>query len=99
MSIFINVYAITLWPFIFIRDEGNQRTITHEKIHIKQQIELWVLGFYIMYLIDWIKGLRIYGDPGAAYVFIRFEQEAYRNENDIEYPDNREKFAWRSYNI
>ena len=32
-SIFINVHAITLWPFIIIRDEGDEKTINHEKIH------------------------------------------------------------------
>ena len=77
-SIFIDVHAITLWPFIIIRDEG---------------------GFYIMYLIDWIRGLKIYGDPVAAYVWTRFEQEAYDNQSDLEYLTHREKFAWKNYEI
>jgi len=98
-SIFINVHAITLWPFIIIRDEGDEKTINHEKIHIRQQSELWVIGFYIMYLIDWIRGLKIYGDPVAAYVWTRFEQEAYDNQGDLEYLTYREKFAWKNYEI
>lgn len=99
MSVFIDVYAITLWPFIFIRDEGDQRTVTHEMIHVKQQLELWIVGFYLVYLIDWIRGLRIYDDATAAYAFIRFEQEAYNNHDDPSYPDNRKKFAWKEYEI
>ena len=29
LSWVIDVYAITLWPFVFIRYEGNDRTINH----------------------------------------------------------------------
>ena len=39
-SIVIDVYAITLWPFVFIRDHGDEVTINHEKIHLRQQVEL-----------------------------------------------------------
>jgi hypothetical protein len=46
-SVFISVYAITLFPFIFVKDNGNEVTVTHECIHIKQQIELFVIGFYL----------------------------------------------------
>ena len=97
MSVFIRVHAITLWPFIFIRDEGNNTTLNHERIHIRQQAELWIIGFYILYVLDWFKGLRIYDDAGAAYAFIRFEQEAYENQNDAYYWLTRKKFAWKNY--
>ena len=49
-SVFINVYAITLFPFIFIKDEGHETVINHESIHFKQQRELLVIFFYLLYL-------------------------------------------------
>jgi len=45
-SWFIRVYAITLFPFVFIRDEGNEITITHETIHHEQYKETLVVGFF-----------------------------------------------------
>lgn len=45
LSIFINIYAITLYPFIISRGEMSETTINHEKIHLAQQRELWILPF------------------------------------------------------
>jgi len=99
LSWVIDVYAITLWPFIFIRDEGNDRTVNHETIHIKQYNELFVLGFLFLYLYDWIHGLIKYKDKQTAYYKIRFEQEAYHYDKDLSYPSNRKRFAWRNYRV
>jgi len=99
MSIIIDVYAITLWPFIFFRDDGNDITLQHESIHIKQQTELLVLFFYILYVWDWIVGMIKYRDGAVSYRMIRFEQEAYENEHDPAYLDNRQPYAWRKYRV
>ena len=45
LSWVINIRAITLFPFIIIKDEGDEKLINHESIHIKQQLELLVIGF------------------------------------------------------
>ena len=99
LSWFINAYAITLWPFVFIRDEGNDRTINHETIHIKQYNELLVVGFLGLYLWDWLHGLLKYRNSQTAYYRIRFEQEAYENDKDVNYLTNRKRFAWRQYKV
>ena len=99
LSWFINAYAITLWPFVFIRDEGNDRTINHETIHIKQYNELLVVGFLGLYLWDWLHGLFKYRNSQTAYYRIRFEQEAYENDRDVNYLANRKRFAWRQYKV
>lgn len=96
-SVFIDAYAITLWPFIFIRDEGNQITINHESIHIKQQKELLVLGFYILYVLFWLVGVVKYRNFQKAYYEIPFEREAYRNQSDWVYLLNRKRHAWIRY--
>ena len=99
LSWVINAYAITIWPFAFIRDEGNDRTINHETIHIKQYNELLVIGFYFVYLFDWLHGLMKYRDGQIAYYRIRMEQEAYENDKDIHYLKDRKLFSWLKYRV
>ena len=38
-----------------IDDFINKETINHESIHIRQYNELFVLGFLLIYLWDWVK--------------------------------------------
>ena len=97
LSIFINISAITLFPFIISRDEMDDITIRHEIIHIEQQRELLVIFFYILYVWYWLKG-KVQGMTNdEAYMNIPFEQEAYRKMYDLDYPIKREKYAWRKY--
>ena len=96
-SIFINVYAITIYPFIFIRDEGNERTLNHERIHLKQQAELLLIPFYLLYVGFWLFNLLKYRDSQKAYFEIPFEREAYQNDSNWVYTLNRKKFAWVNY--
>ena len=97
LSIFININAITLWPFVISRTSFNKRVLDHEKIHIRQQQEMLVIGFYILYVYYWLRGVWMYGDTGIAYHSIPFEQEAYANEHDEDYLANRPFWAWRQY--
>ena len=82
--------AMCLWPFIFVRNEVNFNDIdlNHEKIHLRQQIELLVIPFYIIYLIEWIfKG----------YKNTSFEKEAYSNEDNLDYLKTRKLYnQWRN---
>ena len=100
VSWFFPVAAIALWPFVFVRKGyDTPRLIAHEAIHIKQYNELFVVGFLVLYLYDWVIGLRKYRSTQAAYKQIRFEQEARAGESDPEYPNTRERFAWRSFKV
>ena len=89
LSWVINIRAITLFPFIIIKDEGDETLINHESIHIKQQLELLVVGFYLWYLIDYLYRFIKHEDGAQAYYNIIFEKEAYGNENDPEYLSKR----------
>jgi hypothetical protein len=93
----VDAYAVAVWPFIFIRDEGNPYTFNHETIHIKQQQELWVIPFYFLYFGEWIYYLIKYKDRYRAYRNISFEKEAYYNESNLTYLFNRPKMAWKYY--
>jgi len=98
LSWFISISAITIYPFIISKGVMDQRTRTHEWIHIKQQRELWVIGFYILYVGYWLKNM-IWNrqTPRIAYHNIPFELEAYANDNDYTYPFNRKRFGWRKW--
>ena len=80
--------AMTVWPFIFSRTELSNVDLNHEKIHGKQQLELLILPFYLIYFVEWIfKGYRK----------ISFEKEAYKHEGDLEYLKTRKHYAqWRN---
>ena len=98
MSIIINVYAITLWPFIFIRDEGNEKTIWHEKIHLRQQVELGIIGFYLLYAGFWLYYMIKLRDRYAAYHAIPFEKEAYTwDDSGEDYLKKRHFWAWLNF--
>lgn len=60
---------------------------------------LWLLlsvfAFYILYVIEWFVKFIIYKlNTHKAYRNTSFEREAYSNEKDLGYLDNRKWFAW-----
>ena len=100
LSVFISIGAITLYPYIIYRckeEEVPERTKRHEMIHIHQQRELGVIGFYILYTYYWLKKLAKYKNFSVAYYNIPFEIEAYKNEHMHDYLDHRVKHAWKQY--
>ena len=97
LSIFINIGAITLYPFIISRDEMDEITINHEKIHLAQQRELWLIGFYLLYVYYWLRGKWSGKTSLAAYLSIPFEREAYHMQEDMDYLKKRPKQAWMRY--
>ena len=97
LSIFINIYAITLYPFIICKEEMDDITLNHEKIHLAQQKELWIIGFYFLYVYYWLRE-KWKGDTSlGAYLAIPFEVEAYTNERDKSYLSTRKRNAWKKY--
>jgi hypothetical protein len=89
--------GIALWPFAFIVPEleHDKDIHNHEKIHLAQQRELWVIPFYVLYVLFWLQGL--FRRDTVAYLSIPFEREAYDNEADPEYLATRKPFAWTRY--
>ncbi|MFS4457388.1 hypothetical protein [Maribacter sp. 2304DJ31-5] len=71
--------------------------INHEKIHLRQQWELLVVPFYIVYLTEWAIRAIWYLDGYKAYQNISFEREAYANEKNAEYLLHRETFSFIKY--
>ena len=74
-----------------------QTTKTHEIIHLHQQRELWLIGFYFLYVFYWVRGIARGKNSHDAYMDIPFEKEAYANEGNKIYPMLRERNAWKKY--
>ena len=94
LSLFINIWAITLYPFIICKGTLDQQTRTHEVIHLRQQRELLLIGFYLLYVAFWIYGVIRFKSFHAAYRNIPFEKEAYEHDLDPTYPMNRKSHSW-----
>ena len=84
--------SITIFPFIFLLHKGdreNRVLVQHEKIHIRQQLELLVLFFYVWYFVEFLIRYVQYKNWNRAYRNISLEREAYANEKDLYYLKKR----------
>jgi len=89
-----------LYPFVIIsneKDRSDSTFLNHEKIHIRQQLEMLVFLFYVWYLIEYLFRLIRYKDRRKAYFNISFEREAYANEKDLNYLTNRSYWLFIKY--
>ncbi|MCB9032952.1 MAG: hypothetical protein H6553_03865 [Chitinophagales bacterium] len=95
-----NIAGITIFPFIFIKSKGlanDQVFVNHERIHIHQQLELFILFFYLWYSIEYFIRLIQYRNANLAYKNISFEREAYANEKNQQYILDRKIWAFIKY--
>lgn len=92
--------ALAFWPFIILR-EGHLKTnkvlLNHEKIHLRQQMELLLFPFYLLYISEWLIRSLIYLDRKKAYRNISFEREAFYNEENLQYLPSRSTFSFIKY--
>lgn|SRR5690606_16832462 len=92
--------GITIFPFVFVAEEKwlhNSTFIIHERIHLRQQIELLVLPFFIWYGLEYIVRIFQYRNKSKAYRNISFEREAYANESNPNYLKQRRLFSFIRY--
>ena len=92
--------GLTVFPFVFIKyafDSENKVLINHEKIHIRQQMELLVLPFFLWYFVEYAVRLLQYKNANLAYRNISFEREAYANEINLDYLETRRFFSFLKY--
>lgn len=92
--------GLAVFPFVFLKYQGlktNMVLINHERIHLKQQLELLVIPFYVIYLTEFIIRLVQYRGWKKAYRNISFERESYINETNLEYLKTRKLWAFATY--
>lgn len=97
----LTIGGIALFPFIILNSklslERQETLINHEKIHLRQQLELLVLPFYILYLANYIINLLVYKNHQKAYRNIIFEKEAFENEKRNDYLKSRKIWAFINF--
>ena len=92
--------GITLFPFIFVKDQylkSDTVFINHEKIHLRQQLELLILPFFLWYALEYIIRIFQYGHFKKAYRNISFEREAYANESNLNYIKVKRIWSFLNY--
>lgn len=78
---------LTIWPFLFFRETLTPKIMRHANIHKRQQFELLLVGFWILYPILCL----IHGYGNTC-----FEREAYEHEADPNYLKTRKAYSmWR----
>lgn len=91
---------MALWPVILVRvgSTPDAALLNHERIHLRQQLEMGIVLFYVWYVLEFLVrwmgcGLRW----SRAYRSISMEREAYRHQNDLTYLTDRRAWAWWKY--
>ena len=93
----IDVYAFSFAIWVVCRGEMSEKTKNHETIHYRQQLEMLFIFQWVMYGLFHIVGLIRHRDGTIAYYENPFEREAYDNDQDLEYLQNRKHYAWVRY--
>lgn len=94
---FIPYSAIALYPFVLVKNQAlkqNEVLIHHERIHLRQQIELLIIFFYLLYALNYLMNLIWYRNHYKAYREIVFEKEAYEMEKNLDYLQSRKCFSF-----
>ena len=92
--------GMTVFPFVLLKnreDSINGIFINHEKIHLRQQLELLILPFFIWYFIEFLFRWLQYKNFQLGYRNISFEREAYANETHLLYLKNRKFLDFLKY--
>lgn len=90
----IDITAITLGFIVLSVGEMSEVTKRHETIHFQQFLETGFVGFLLIYLWDWLKGLFFHWNGTKAYLSIRAEQEAYLKQGQTNYLEVRKRWVW-----
>jgi len=92
--------GITIYPFVFLRTKKKQEDLVllnHERIHLRQQIEMLIVFFFIWYFVEFLIHWAKEKDKKKAYRKLSFEREAYENEFNKNYLNNRRWLEFRKY--
>lgn len=91
--------AINLFGVLFVRNgfRMSDVDINHEGIHTAQMKELLYIGFYLLYVLEWLCKLLVYWNGKKAYHAISFEREAYWWQHRKNYLETRKHYQWASY--
>lgn len=104
VGIFFRIGGISLFPVVILREyylydtplwkDRKAKTTNHETIHFQQQLEMLVIPFYVLYVLEYLIKFLLCFNLKKAYRNISFEREAYANDTNQEYLKTRKRFNW-----
>lgn len=96
---FGNYIAINLFGILVTKKDLSDKDINHEKIHTRQMLETLFIGFYLWYCIEYliIRLFNLKDKQNNCYHEISFEEEAYNNDDNLDYLKNRKPYSWMKY--
>lgn len=92
--------GLAVFPFVFVKyslDKENPVFVNHERIHLRQQLELLIIPFFVLYFLEFLVRLIQYRNRDLAYRNISFEREAYANEKNFDYLKHRPLCSFLKY--
>lgn len=92
--------AMALYPFILFKNKSareNKVLVNHEKIHLRQQVEMLILPFYIWYVLEYLIRRIQFKSHYVAYRHISFEREAFSKQKQMDYLENRRFWNFLTY--
>lgn len=92
--------GLAAFPFVLVKKavyKENHIFLNHEKIHLRQQLELLIVPFFIWYGLEFLLRWYQYKDKNLAYRNLSFEREAYANESNLSYLETRKYFSFLNY--
>lgn len=96
----VSAKAAAFFPFMFVRSKEFVTPIfvNHERIHFRQQLETLFIGSWLLQLVEDIYSRLVIKLSAPDYYWYRaVEQEAYRNQHNMDYLKNRKLFSLFRY--
>jgi hypothetical protein len=93
------VIAICVFGLIFFGKGCTPSILFHEIIHRKQQLELLIIGAYVIYALDYLCKLLYYRSRYLAYYNTAYEREARHAETNHAYIVERKPYSFYKFFI
>ncbi|PJC56323.1 hypothetical protein CO026_01005 [Candidatus Kaiserbacteria bacterium CG_4_9_14_0_2_um_filter_41_32] len=92
--------ATVFYPFIFISNKNDipDWLLRHERIHLRQQSELLIIGSLLLNSFEYLFACFVLHKTSYdVYLWTSAEQESYLNQHNEHYLDNRRMFQRFKY--
>lgn len=92
--------GLAIFPFVFLKNKSLKDDcvlMNHERIHLRQQLELLIIPFYLLYAFEFLIRLYQLRNWHLAYKNLSFEREAYCNEANLDYLTGRRFWKFLKY--
>jgi hypothetical protein len=97
-----SINALAFYPFVLVKRKymaSDPVLINHEKIHLRQQLEMLLLPFYLVYFTHYLFNYLRFREHYKAYRHNVFELEAYAHEQDLNYLKSRPFWGFLQYAV